>query len=220
MKHLNLSLMLATSALCLLAVACGGDDDDNGTKANSNSGAGPNSGLASDRLMSSLTDAEIAQINDAVATYTSEQMSAQLTTQQLCDQGSVMLSMFGMFGETQPTTDAELRQSCASLSQKCMSDPSGTSETTTEETVTKADLADCNATVGEYQVCMRDTTAASISLMKSFPKCADLKLDSLSTTMTSTSVAEIPTSCQTVAQKCPGYANSSDSSDTSDTLSD
>ncbi|HMA96371.1 MAG TPA: hypothetical protein VKP30_26980 [Polyangiaceae bacterium] len=212
MKHLNLSLILATSALCLLAVACGGDDDDGGAKANSNSGAGPNSGLASDRLMSSLTDAEIVQISNAVDTYTSQQMSAQLTTQQLCDQGSVMLSMLGMSGETQPTTDAELRQACASLSQQCMSDPSGTSETTTEETVTKADLTDCNATVGEYQVCMRDTTAASISWMKSFPKCADLKLDSLATTMSSIPELASPASCQTLAQKCPAYARSLDDS--------
>jgi hypothetical protein len=69
-----------------------------------------------------------------------------------------------------------------------------------------ASLTGCTATVGEFAVCLNDTTTIEVQTIQSLPTCADLTVADLTTSSGATSPTASPQSCQTLDAKCPAFA--------------
>lgn len=202
MRSSFVRVLLVAATMAPFTAAC---DDD------SSSGSGPATSVPSDKVLSSLTDAELTQLNQDMGSYMQQQMSTSLDKDTMCQFNGVMAAvMMGGFDSSEtPPTDASLQETCNVLATQCNQSSERPSTTGVGESteISKTQLTDCNATVAEYQKCMQDSTKVSIDMMKGMPKCADLKAAELESLFTSSVAVEEPQSCEAMASKCPGYAS-------------
>jgi hypothetical protein len=82
-----------------------------------------------------------------------------------------------------------------------------TEDTSSDTQLGDSDLANCQATVGEYQACVKDSTTTFVNVLKAMPKCTELKASTIEATVTSqfAPLETDPASCQAVETKCPGF---------------
>lgn len=185
---------VALASACLLSVmACSSSDDK--------SGPGAVSSVDSSKALSGLSDADAKQLCKDAQSYTEKQMASVDSKKYSCGMTGLMAA--GMAGAE---TDEELQSKCKEAASECMSKPAekdpGTDGQQEDPCADpKKELANCDATVGEYNQCMSD----SMDAWKAYANkdvCAEAKIGG-SSGDESAGLAE-PESCKALNAKCPG----------------
>ena len=174
-----------------LGGASAGGSNPSAAGASATSSGSYSSGLAGDKVLGSLTEAEAAGLCKKLSDYFSDDGPVGKSVEDFsCRFSSALTALF-----TNPKTDAALQASCASLYATCTAAP-----TTTTETCSKPD-ASCTATVAEYDACVNDQLDSLDQLLSSVPACDKLTLASAATFFSGATQATA--SCETVQAKCP-----------------
>ena len=97
---------------------------------------------------------------------------------------------------TTDNTDASVQAACQSAYTDCVSS-SGMLMCQNKPSTA------CMATVGEYESCVNDEAAAVKGASAQLPMCSALKAATLQATLEALPQTTSPSSCATVAQKCP-----------------
>jgi hypothetical protein len=152
-----------------------------------------NTGLPDDKPISSLTDAEVADLCSKIDAFYSEGKVADSLEDFSCRFAGMFAAAF-----SSPETDAAARAACQPAYDDCLAAPS---EVTTEKCMKPTGT--CTATVGEVEACANDSAKALEQLASAFPSCAELTLADLMSTEGEDPAPADPASCTTVEMKCP-----------------
>jgi len=189
---------MIAAALAITAFGCSSSDSGGGSTAPGS----VSSGIPDSTVLSTLTAAQITQLNKAVTDYETA-AGASLSKAQVCGgMGYLMAAM--QYALATSTADATLQASCKSTADSCNQTAGtpttggGTSTGSTGETATT--LTGCTATVAQYQACAKDKTDATMAVFKNAPACSSLTGASMAGATTS---AATPASCDTLATACP-----------------
>lgn len=195
----------------VFVLACGGGDHANSGSAQD---AAPSSSVSSDKELSSLSEAEISQLNRDMETYATTQL-ASVDQTALCqyvgfyDSARVLL----LRADT-PPTDGSLRQACSSEANTCMQGSSRDASNSMVDSLSLPQLntgavSGCATTVAEYEKCFGDSTNAYLSRIKLVPKCIDLEEPAMETILNS--IASLTYNdmylCDAIASKCPHFGD-------------
>jgi hypothetical protein len=187
MKNLFIAIgLVASFGFC----GCDGDSSSN-----------TNSGVSKEKALSDLSNADATQVSEGMEDY-AEQKFGAVTKEQLCQfDGTIAAGMVAALDTS--ATDASVQQACTAAVTECgqsTSSPSA-SESTAFEPLSTDTVADCDATVGEYEACAKASTDEMVSLIKTLPACSELTVAIL--TSSAASVPE-PAACKKLYTKCPG----------------
>lgn len=133
----------------MLSFACGGDDDDKG-------GGSVSSGVAKDKQLSALTQAEAEQLGKSFATS----LNVPELIQGMCTLTATFAAAFAPMDGSMPA------QSCEQLTQQCVDSAKSNPATATAGNApalptTTTGYMGCNVTVGELETCL----GASVKMM-------------------------------------------------------
>ena len=188
---------MIAAALAITAFGCSSSDSGGGSTAPGS----VSSGIPDSTVLSTLTAAQITQLNKAVTDYETA-AGASLSKAQVC--GGMGYLMAGMqYALATATPDATLQASCKSTADQCNQaaatpSPGSSSGGSTGESTTT--LTGCTATVAQFQACAKDKTDAILAVFKNAPACNSLTGASMAGATTS---AATPPSCDTLATACP-----------------
>jgi hypothetical protein len=207
-------------AACLFS-ACSSDDNN----ANGGTKAELNPGVATDKLLSALTDAEVTKLNQAAVDYLAKSIANNITTAQLCQYSGVLEAVISEALGSSPVDGSDADTSggsassstdpqtiCTEFVDQCNKSAAQESSTSmsasaaqapaTYAKVTTASLSGCSATVGEYSSCMTELSALYVSMMKNVPTCDKADAADLEK-MVAPFATNPPASCQSLETKCP-----------------
>lgn len=176
LSGMNRSLTLPLLTLTLLgSIACGSKDDSNGPTR-------VESGIDDSKPLNTLTPTEVEQLATAV-------MQTMLDSQ-IIERLCVASALFGE--EVANQTEAEVA-SCEELTNTCLEGIT-TGSTTQDPTV----LANCTATVGQYEACLNAVLGLAQNLL------GGLSCDSAPQARPTVDLSTLETKeCETFVQLCP-----------------
>jgi hypothetical protein len=159
----------------------------------------PQTGLADEKPLPTLTKEEAKRLCEQARAYVDETVPPErLRTVSCSVAGSFAASLAGA------NTDAQLRMSCKRVYDDCMRRT--TVSTAAFPTVTiscQPGRADCMATVGEVEACLKDARAALDEFLSALPTCDKLTVMPASDKGTTIEL-KVPASCNELDLKCPG----------------
>lgn len=151
-------------------------------------------GLPDDKLLSSLTDAEVDQFCGDVDEF-SVQLLEDLDAFACAGQGLAAAL------ESEPANDAAAQAACKTAYDECLANPNPADGGGEAAPCTKED-ASCTASVGEAEACLNDIVEFLDLSASSLPACASLTLSQLEG-LDNLVEPEQPESCKLMESKCP-----------------
>lgn len=168
----------------MLSFACGGDDDDKG-------GGSVSSGVAKDKQLSALTQAEADQLGKSFASS----LNVPELIEGMCTLTATFAAAFAPMDGSMPA------QSCEMLTQQCVDGAKSNPATVTSSNApalptTTAGYMGCNATVGELETCLGASVKVMSAAFGSIKCGQDLSMLNITPT---TEIEE----CKALSAACP-----------------
>jgi len=191
---------LRCCVLALLSVAaCGGDDDGNG---------GVVTGLPAEQKLSTLSDADVKKACQSVNDRASAVITPDVLKRALCAQAGATFSV--TYSNGTATADVD---KCQEFANSCINSTEVEQDDGTDDDIdvdaendcedaSAADLAGCEATVGEYESCINAVLSKTQQMLAEMTCQNAEKISSEEYSNDEADPAEIP-QCQVVMTKCP-----------------
>jgi hypothetical protein len=196
----------------MLAAGCGGSSSGNGS--------GFQSSVPASTPLDMLSAAQATQLCMTSLAYINTQVTSELNSKDFHCRTTGILAAAIQSSLTSGTTDAQLQMACTQAYNACLSAPAdggvtggldaGTGTATCSTAM--SDLANCTATVGQYDSCVNGTVSA---IQTAFPPCNQLTMATITALLSDggsssgSGAAFSAPACMAISTACPGFTMSS-----------
>ena len=186
----------SVAVLAMLGAGCGGGGGGGG--------ATFSTGVPSGSAVNTLTPAQLTQLCNDVASFTSKERSSAISCQ------AAAASVIAASAALNPgLTDADLQTACATeMSGICSLLPDAGASGSPDGGTSSCSLGvNCTATVGQISACLDDEGAAVSRYAGMFPACSAITRAKLAAIDLDAGIAE-PASCTALQSSCPSLPSS------------